>query len=169
MNPEETLSFKVNLMKWYPLGRHSDASMSLVYYFWRHWFLIPHQITPLTTQPRQALVDHYTRFWETAHLPLPKADINTYFSLRAKFRLGVGVGGQFPRDAYDPSRCHKPGETSCWLRFCKEKNHSLLIHGLNALLPKLGSNGLFSRTKHLVQLNKISSGSKLESRQLKFR
>ena len=125
--------------------------MSLVYYFWRHWFLMPHQITPLTTQPRQALVDHYTRFWETAHLPLPKADINTYFSLRAKFRLGVGVGGQFPRNAYDPSRCHK------------------LIHGFNALLPKLGSNGLFSRTKHLVQLNKISSGSKLESRQLKFR
>ena len=36
------------------------------------------------------------------------------------------------------------------------------------LQPKLGSNGLFSRTKHQVQLNKISSGSKLESRQLKF-
>ena len=37
-----------------------------------------------------------TRFWETAHLPLPQAIINTYFSLRAKCWLKGGVGGQFP-------------------------------------------------------------------------
>ena len=31
-------------------------------------------------------------FWETAHLPLPSANINTYFSLRAKCGLRGGVG-----------------------------------------------------------------------------
>ena len=36
-------------------------------------------------------------FWETAHLPLPYANINTYFSLREKCWLKEGVGGQFPR------------------------------------------------------------------------
>ena len=36
-------------------------------------------------------------FWETAHLPLPLANINTYFSLRAKGWLREGVGGQFSR------------------------------------------------------------------------
>ena len=36
-------------------------------------------------------------FWETAHLPLPLANINTYFSLRAKDWLREGVGGQFSR------------------------------------------------------------------------
>ena len=35
-------------------------------------------------------------FWETAHLPLPYANIITYFSLRAK--CWGGVGGQFPRN-----------------------------------------------------------------------
>ena len=33
---------------------------------------------------------------ETAHLPLHRANINTYFSLRAKRWLRGGVGGQFP-------------------------------------------------------------------------
>ena len=37
-------------------------------------------------------------FWETAHLPLPYANIITYFSLRAKCWLRGGVGGQFPRN-----------------------------------------------------------------------
>ena len=37
-------------------------------------------------------------FWETAHSPLPYANINTYFSLRAKCRLREGAGGQFPRN-----------------------------------------------------------------------
>ena len=37
-------------------------------------------------------------FWETAHLPLPKANINTYYSLRAKCWLRGGVGGQLPRN-----------------------------------------------------------------------
>ena len=40
------------------------------------------------------------RFWETAHLPLPQANINTYFSLRAKCWLRGGVGGLFPRNVY---------------------------------------------------------------------
>ena len=39
-----------------------------------------------------------TRFWETAHLPLPLANINTYFSLKAKCLLRGGVGGQFTRN-----------------------------------------------------------------------
>ena len=34
---------------------------------------------------------------ETAHLPLPYVNINTYFSLRAKCWIRGGVGGQFPR------------------------------------------------------------------------
>ena len=38
------------------------------------------------------------RFRETAYLPLPKANINTYFSRRAKCWLRGGVGGQFPRN-----------------------------------------------------------------------
>ena len=40
--------------------------------------------------------------WETAHPPLPKANINTYFSylLRAKCWLRGGVGGKFPRSIY---------------------------------------------------------------------
>ena len=38
------------------------------------------------------------RFCETAYLPLPKANINTYFSRRAKCWLRGGVGGQFPRN-----------------------------------------------------------------------
>ena len=37
-------------------------------------------------------------FWETAHLPLPYANINTYFSFRAKCCLRGGVGGQFLRN-----------------------------------------------------------------------
>ena len=37
-------------------------------------------------------------FWETAHLPLPYANINTYFSLRAKWWLRGGVGVHFPRN-----------------------------------------------------------------------
>ena len=36
-------------------------------------------------------------FGEAALLPLPLANINTYFSLRAKGWLRGGVGGQFPR------------------------------------------------------------------------
>ena len=36
-------------------------------------------------------------FWETAHLPLPLGNINTYFSLRAKGWLTEGVVGQFSR------------------------------------------------------------------------
>ena len=35
---------------------------------------------------------------ETAHLPLPFANINTYLSLRAKCWLRKGVGGQLPRN-----------------------------------------------------------------------
>ena len=38
------------------------------------------------------------RLWETAHLPLPYADINTFFSLSAKCWLRGRVGGQFPRN-----------------------------------------------------------------------
>ena len=37
------------------------------------------------------------RFWETTHLPLPEANINTYFLLRSKWWLWGGVGGKFPR------------------------------------------------------------------------
>ena len=37
-------------------------------------------------------------FWEVAHLPLPKGNIITHFSLRAECGLRGGVGGQFPRN-----------------------------------------------------------------------
>ena len=33
-------------------------------------------------------------FWETAHLPVPEANIITYFSLKAKCWLRGGIGGQ---------------------------------------------------------------------------
>ena len=39
-------------------------------------------------------------FWETAHLPLSKPNINTYFSLWAKCLVWGGVGGQFPRNIH---------------------------------------------------------------------
>ena len=76
--------------------------------------------------------------------------------------------GSFPETHTIPAAAISRARPAVDYDFVKKKV-TLLIHGLNALLPKLGSNGLFSRTKHLVQLNKISSGSKLESRQLKFR
>ena len=38
------------------------------------------------------------RFWETTNIPLPQANINTYFSLRGKCWLKGAVGGQFPRN-----------------------------------------------------------------------
>ena len=47
------------------------------------------------------------RCWETAHPPLPKANINTYFLLRAKWWLRGGVGGQFPRNLNWFAVCYK--------------------------------------------------------------
>ena len=38
------------------------------------------------------------RFLGNDHLPLPKVNINTYFSLRAKCWLEGGVVGPFPRN-----------------------------------------------------------------------
>ena len=38
------------------------------------------------------------RFWETAHLPLPLASINTFVSLGEKCWLRGGVGVQFSRN-----------------------------------------------------------------------
>ena len=35
-------------------------------------------------------------FSKTAHLPLPQANINTYFSFRAKCGIGEGRVGSFP-------------------------------------------------------------------------
>ena len=37
-------------------------------------------------------------FWETAHLSLPYANIDNYFSLRVNWWLRRGVGGHFPRN-----------------------------------------------------------------------
>ena len=37
-------------------------------------------------------------FWETAHLPIRKPNIDTYFSPWAKCWVWEGVGGQFPSD-----------------------------------------------------------------------
>ena len=39
-------------------------------------------------------------FWETAHLPLPYANIYSYFSFRAKCWLRGGVDGQIPRNLH---------------------------------------------------------------------
>ena len=70
---------------------------------------------------------------ETAHLPLPLANINTYLSLGAKCWLREGVGGQLPRnpllisfgsagrgDPFTRGRCssHKRGLSfSCYCNF----------------------------------------------------
>ena len=51
-------------------------------------------------------------FWQTAHLPLPKANINTYFSLRAKWWLRGRVGGQFPRNLIWCRSCCVPRHNS---------------------------------------------------------
>ena len=42
----------------------------------------------------------YLGFWETAHLPLPQTNINPSLSLRAKWWLRGGVGGQFARNLH---------------------------------------------------------------------
>ena len=47
-----------------------------------------------------------------AQLPLPKANINTYFSLRENCWFRRGVGGPFPRNVYDP----KTGYRYYWER-----------------------------------------------------
>ena len=52
----------------------------------------------LTSSKGNGIIIH---FWETAHLPLPYANINTYFSLRANCWLRGGVGGQFPKNMYN--------------------------------------------------------------------
>ena len=52
----------------------------------------------LTSSKGNGIIIH---FWETAHLPLPYANINTYFSLRANYWLRGGVGGQFPKIVYN--------------------------------------------------------------------
>ena len=52
-------------------------------------------------------------FEKMAQLPLPKANINTYFSLREKRWLRGGVGGQFPRNGV---RVRVPG-AKCELNF----------------------------------------------------
>ena len=44
------------------------------------------------------------RYWETAHLPLPWDNVNTYFSLRAKCWLRGGVGIMTPIDYREPAR-----------------------------------------------------------------
>ena len=44
------------------------------------------------------------RFWETAHLPLPWDNVNTYFSLRAKCWLRGGVGIMIPINYREPAR-----------------------------------------------------------------
>ena len=50
-------------------------------------------------KPRKVIVIKINLgFWETAHLPLPLASINTYFSFRTKCWLRGGIGGQFPRN-----------------------------------------------------------------------
>ena len=51
-------------------------------------------------------------FWETAHQPLSKLNINTYFSLWAKCQVLGGVGGQFTRNTHwskKPSSLRKGG------------------------------------------------------------
>ena len=44
-----------------------------------------------------------TRFWETTHLPLPKANINTYFSLGAKCWLRERYVGSLAETYNDPA------------------------------------------------------------------
>ena len=47
-------------------------------------------------------LDHFIRFWEAAHLPLPYAYIYTYFSLRTNVGLGEGWLGSFLETYNDP-------------------------------------------------------------------
>ena len=63
--------------------------------------------------------NHESRTWETAHLPLPKANINSHFSLCAKCCFRGGEGGQFPRNVW-------------WSPFARQSPHffSVLSIGL---------------------------------------
>ena len=54
-------------------------------------------------------------FWETAHLPLPLANIITYFLLRAKCWLRRGVGDQFPGNL-NCSHKFSPNRINTWSR-----------------------------------------------------
>ena len=42
------------------------------------------RLAPHSWEPTMNFLDQFFSFWETAHLSLPYANINTYFSLRAK-------------------------------------------------------------------------------------
>ena len=66
----------------------------------RHWFpgIKCRQPLSLVNLSLLQLERSNLGFWETTHLPLPCANINTYFSLRAKWWLRGGVGRQFLRN-----------------------------------------------------------------------
>ena len=70
------------------------------YYYYFNLFLfllnVVASLRRLITVDSCAPLRQVGTFLETAHLPLPKANINTYFSLRAKCWIRGGVGGQFP-------------------------------------------------------------------------
>ena len=70
-------------------------------------------------------------FLETAHLPLPKANINTYFSLRAKCWIRGGVGGQFP-EAYNDPRCPSLKDTWSFDSGEKWKENKITRGGLSS-------------------------------------
>ena len=89
------------------------------------------------------------RFWETAQLPLPWANINTYFSLKAKCWLRRGVGGQFPRNV-------KWSQKPC-IRFHIKTYHYLKLNWRNiSVLPfqKINplENALYAHSRQNIPL-----------------
>ena len=64
--------------RWIPVSKSCDFND------WIHWFRVDGR--PRGRYPaKQAYFSGINLgFWETAHLPLPGANINTYFSLGAK-------------------------------------------------------------------------------------
>ena len=71
-----------------------ENSKSCDFNGWIHWFLVDGR--PRGRYPaKQAYFGINLGFWETIYPPLPWANINTYFSLKAKCWLRGRVGGQF--------------------------------------------------------------------------
>ena len=95
------------------LSNHHETAVSLR-------FDIAHKIgglTLITITDHTCLARINIGFWENTHLPLLQANINAYFSFRAKCWLKGGVGEQFPRNlnwslSKDPNRALCP-RTKC--------------------------------------------------------
>ena len=104
-------------------------------------------------------------FWETAYLPLPKPNINTYFLLWAKCQVWGGVGGQnikqylsnrwlffmFTQPHLKVRGVRRIGDSYANLRLTVEALHNFLVERLFHLRQKFHN----TRSIHLWQFMRL--------------